>query len=154
MNRSAIIFTLLASIATSATAARIADNQAFDAYPNAPFEQVSINDGMATLMAVKGHDGLLHHVVSLQDDGHCNGHTATTLGTTTIKFNHVRVDVTQACSTAGTLYLSPVDALNEDTAAAIIHNSQYVTVAGAPVGNAVFNVEAYGQTLNNFGLAD
>lgn len=141
-----------ALIAAASVTAHASDNQAFDAYPNTPFEQIAINDGTDTLLVVKGHDGLLHHVVSMQDDAHCNGHTASILGNTSIKFNSVEYPVTQACSTAGTLYLSLDSAKADADVSRVIASSDRLTVSGPAVGLAVFDVSLYSSTLRQFGL--
>lgn len=146
------VIAALSSAVALANKATIEEQTVFDAFPAPVFEQISLNDGMATLLAVKGNDGLMHHVISLQDDARCDGRTATTLGNTYAMVNGNNVDFTRSCSTAGTLYMAAASYKDDQTIETAIMHSNFLTVNGANVGNAVFSVENYSQTLRNFAL--
>lgn len=141
---------LVIAFAAGAMLVNVHTAGAFDSRPNTAFEQIGLNDGTAMLTAVKGNDGMLHSVVSVLDDASCDAHTASLLPSTTITFNSYMAAVTQSCSTAGTLYMSPLTEKDNSAITNIIANNQRVTVSGPHLGQVTFDTSKYGETVRKY----
>lgn len=132
-----------------------ADNVAFDAYPAPMFVVEGIADSTITLQAIKGNDGLIHHVIAGDNDGHCTGHAAEFLSNSRINVGSVNIEVTQSCSTRGTLYLTPASYAAEQALQSQISATSFFNVWGGAVGRMqTFDVSAYHDTMRFIGEKD